>query len=98
MIEIPEMPAALAVSGSVLIRAGSPTTMRGAISATTRAAKAGEPARSSGTAMTPRNRQPKKAAIHSAEFSPQRTTRSPGPMPRRASSAEKRPVSLASSA
>ena len=57
-----------------------------------------EPARSSGTAMTPRSRQPKKAAIHSAEFSPQTTTRSPGPMLRRVSSAEKRPARLASPA
>ena len=59
----------------------------------TRAAKSGEPAASSGTAMTPRRRQPKKAAIHSAEFSPQRRTRSPGAMARRSSSAAKRPAS-----
>ncbi len=44
----------------------------------TRAANSGEPAASSGTARTPRSRQPKKAPTHSAEFSPHRTTRSPG--------------------
>ena len=78
-------------------RGTSARTSLGATSAMTRAAKSGEPAASRGTASTPRRRQPKKAATHSAEFSPQSTTRSPGAMPRRASSAENLPARVAKS-
>ncbi len=57
------------------------TTSRAATIRTTRPTRSGDARRSIGTATVRAARQPQKATIHSARFSPHSTTRSPGARP-----------------
>src|SRR5271154_5050163 len=63
--------------------------------ADTRAANSAVEIRSIGTTTAPRSKQPQNATSHSGQFSAQRSTLSPAPMPRDSSSRAKRIASLA---